>query len=98
MKFRTLIVIVCSLFLSVTQLAQAQDIKSDTVEIKQTLVNINTANVKEIESLPGIGKVKAQAIVSYRDKNGQISSFEDLIQIKGLGKKSLAKLEGKVSF
>ena len=57
-------------------------------------VNINTANAKIIsDSLTGIGLVKAQAIVDYRQKNGAFESVESLTQVKGIGSKTLQKIK-----
>ena len=53
-------------------------------------VNVNTADAKSIaEELKGIGQVKAERIVAYRQNNGRIESAEQLMQIKGVGKKSV---------
>jgi len=51
-----------------------------------TIVNINTADAKKIaESLDGIGPVKAQAIVAYRNKNGLFSDASDIMKVTGIG-------------
>ena len=47
-------------------------------------------------ALPGIGKSKAQAIVAYREEQGPFSSVDDLVNVKGIGKKLLAKLAASV--
>jgi len=52
-------------------------------------VNINTADVAQLELLPGIGSVLAQRIVDYRTKHGQFSSVLDLCQVEGIGLKKL---------
>ncbi|MEC7469509.1 MAG: ComEA family DNA-binding protein [Pseudomonadota bacterium] len=66
------------------------------VASKHTLVNLNAANVEQLMALPGIGKSKAQAIVAYREEQGPFSSVDDLINVKGIGKKLLAKLAASV--
>ena len=52
-------------------------------------ININTANKSQLEELPGIGNVKAQNIINYREKNGPFRSVEDLIEVNGIGDKTL---------
>lgn len=48
------------------------------------LVNINTADVEELTSLPGIGDVRAQDIVSFREENGRFSAPEDIMRVPGI--------------
>ena len=57
----------------------------------RVLVNVNTANAEELETLTGIGPALAQAIVDYRAGHGAFRSAEDLLLVKGIGE---AKLEG----
>ncbi|MFA7348802.1 MAG: ComEA family DNA-binding protein [Desulfurivibrionaceae bacterium] len=55
-------------------------------------LDINSATTRELTSLPGIGPVKAQAIVEYRQRNGPFHSTKDLDKVKGIGRKTLEKL------
>ena len=55
-------------------------------------VNINTASVGELDSLPGIGPSKAAAIVAYRDANGPFASCSDLTNVKGIGSATLTNI------
>ena len=55
----------------------------DTGEVKN-LVNINTATVDELMKLPGIGEVKAKAIVEYRKKNGWFNDISELKNVSGI--------------
>ena len=59
-------------------------------------VNINDASVSELESLKGIGKTKATAIVEYRDANGKFKSIEELTNVKGIGKGVFEKIKDEV--
>lgn len=56
------------------------------------VVNINTATAAQLETLPGIGEVKAQAIIAYREAYGPFRSVEELTLVKGIGEKTLQKL------
>ena len=61
-------------------------------------VNINQADLAQLETLPGIGAKKAQAIIDYRTANGFFHSLEDLGKVKGIGPKMLEKLKDLVIF
>lgn len=56
-------------------------------------ININTANQQQLESLNGIGPVKAKAIIDYRTKNGAFKTVDDLKKVSGIGDKTLEKLK-----
>jgi len=49
------------------------------------LININTASVADLDSLPGIGRTTAQKIVTYREQNGPFVSTQDIINVSGIG-------------
>ncbi len=59
-------------------------------------ININKATVDELMTIPGIGQVKAQSIVDYRNENGKFNSIDELTNITGIGVKTLEKLRDKV--
>lgn len=60
-------------------------------------VNINTATLHELTSLPGVGDATAQKIISYREKHGAFTSITQLKNIKGLGGKNFDALKDLVS-
>ena len=65
---------------------------------KQGTVNINTATLEELQTIKGIGKKKAEAILQYRKEHGSFRTKEDLLQVKGIGKKALEAIESQVNF
>lgn len=60
-------------------------------------VNINTADAKTIgEALSGIGIKKAEAIVKYREAKGPFETAGDLVNVEGIGEKSLEKIKNDI--
>jgi competence protein ComEA len=61
-------------------------------------LDINTATAEQLaETMVGVGKVKAQAIVQDRDKNGRFKSIDDLARVKGIGSATIEKNRGKIT-
>jgi competence protein ComEA len=56
-------------------------------------LNLNTATVAQLESLPGIGRATAERIVEYRQKSGGFKKIEELMNVRGVGEKSFLKLK-----
>ena len=63
---------------------------------KEGKVNINTATVEELKTLKGVGEKKAEAIIEYRKKNGSFKTKEDLMKVRGIGKKLFESFEERV--
>lgn len=55
-------------------------------------VNLNTATAEQLDTLPGVGPVTAQAILDWREENGRFGSVEDLLDVKGIGDATLDEL------
>jgi len=64
---------------------------------KSKLLNVNTATSSELQALPGIGPKKADAIVTFRTANGPFRQVDDLVQVKGIGPKTMDKLRPLVT-
>ena len=62
----------------------------------ESMVDLNTAGRDELLSLTGIGPVKADAILAYRKQNGGFSSVEQLLDVKGIGPKTLTKIRSRL--
>ena len=60
-------------------------------------MNINTADSKELETLPGIGPVIANNIIEYRSRNGSFKKKEELKNVTGIGEKKYEEIEKLVS-
>ncbi|MFD1171500.1 helix-hairpin-helix domain-containing protein [Oceanobacillus picturae] len=65
-------------------------------EIGSEKVHLNSASKEEIETLSGIGPSKAEAIIAYREENGLFQSLEDLLNVSGIGEKTIEQLEDSI--
>ena len=63
---------------------------------KDGKVNINTATVEELKTLKGVGEKKAEAIIDYRKKNGSFKTKEDLMKVRGIGKKLFESFQERI--
>lgn len=59
-------------------------------------ININTADTTELQKLSGIGPGKAKSIIDYRNKNGPFRSVDDLLNVSGIGEKTLEKIRDEI--
>lgn len=65
---------------------------------KTSLININKEDVEGLTKIPGIGPVTAEKIISYRDKYGPFGSEDELLNISGIGNKTLDKIRDYITF
>jgi competence protein ComEA len=98
-----------SLLLGPALTAQAQDAKTRAPSVPQGVrasapasqsaasasgvLNLNTANVEELTRLPGVGPSRAQAIIELRTRMKGFKSVEDIMRVRGIGRKTYRKLE-----
>lgn len=74
--------------------ALTEDTKEDTLGTE--LININIATVDELMTLPGIGEVRALAIIEYRDSVGTFEQVEDIMNVKGIKTGVFSKINGLI--
>jgi comEA protein len=89
-------VIPCALMLMLTVLpvyAREQAAMQKAAPALEGMVNINKAGAEELRLLPGVDKKTAEAIVSYRAKNGDFKTVDDLGRVSGIGPKRLGKIK-----
>ena len=71
--------------------------ESTTSSNKNELVNINTATKEELQTISGIGEGKAQAIIDYREENGNFNSIEDILNVSGIGESIYEKIKDHIT-
>ena len=85
-----------------TQVQQQTTVQAQSQTVQQTVsdkLNINTASASEIQkALIGIGAKKAEAIVQYREKHGNFTMAEQLLEVQGIGKATLEKNRDRIAF
>lgn len=62
-----------------------------------SVVNINTATLEELQTLPGIGSTRAQDIIDYRQAHGDFKTIEDLMNVTGIGEATFERLKDLVT-
>lgn len=73
------------------------DNKPDTNTSNEQKVSLNSATIDELMQLPGIGEVKAKAIIAYREENGGFKSIEELLEVNGIGESTFNKIKDQLS-
>ena len=65
--------------------------------VENGLVNLNTADVAALMTLPGIGESRAKAIISYREQHGAFAKIEDIMKISGIKQAAFSKIKDKIT-
>lgn len=71
----------------------------DIIEIEKendVVISINDADISKLKEIPGIGDVKANSIIMYREKNGGFKSIEELKNVDGIGEKTFKKIKDSI--
>lgn len=61
------------------------------------IININTASAHQLQRLNGISQATADAVIEYRENNGGFKSVDEIINVKGMGEKTLEKIRGSIT-
>lgn len=64
---------------------------------EEGIININTANLEELQKINGVGEVKAKSIINYREKNGGFKSIDEMKNIEGIGDKTFEKMKDQIT-
>lgn len=80
-------------FITVSKTENTEQSKVASSIIATGKININTASLEELDTLPGIGPKKAQDIIKYRDTVSPFVTIEDITKVSGIGEKTFEKLK-----
>lgn len=75
----------------------ASTVFESTAPTEPAILDLNTATAEQLQTLPGIGPVIAERIISYRETNGGFESVGELMQVPGIGEKKLEEVWDLVS-
>jgi competence protein ComEA len=96
MRSQTLLALVLTVLIT-PALALAAPHGQEPAAVQKTIINLNTATIDQLMTLPGIGQKTAERILEYRTKSGGFKKIEDLMNVKGIGEKSFLTIKPLVS-
>ena len=73
------------------------DVPAITDTFEEGLININTAPMEQLVLLPGIGEVRARAIIEYRESYGGFVSIEEITEVRGIGSVTYENIKGLIT-
>ena len=79
-----------------TGVTNSKNLKKSHVDTSDR-ININTAGMEELCTLPGIGKTRAESILAYREAHGVFSKIEDIMQVSGIKDSSFQKIKDRIT-
>ena len=91
MKFR--LIVNTALALALATLVSSGSTFAASAKAPAGKVNLNTATVEQLTTLPGVGPTLAARIVEHRQKSGSFKSVQEILAVKGIGEKNLAKIQ-----
>lgn len=80
-----------------TELITTQSFYKITTVVSDEIININTADVEELMKLKNIGEKKAQAIIEYRELNGEFITVDELKEVSGISQKIIDANQGRIA-
>ncbi|MEE2674544.1 MAG: ComEA family DNA-binding protein [Myxococcota bacterium] len=86
----------CALTLALAGVSAVQAAQSEAPSLSG-VVNLNTATPEELQLLPGVGEVRAVAIVAMRKRQGGFQDVDDLLEVKGIGQAMLKRMRPHVT-
>ena len=76
---------------------QGSENENSSGKTEDHLIDLNTATEEELESLPGIGPVKARAILEYRNVYGRFVTSEEITEVRGIGQATYEKIKDRIT-
>lgn len=88
-----MLLVALSFVVPVSYTFAASNSSTNQSQVLQEKININSADEEALSRVPGIGPKTAEKIRMHREENGMFKNIDDLIEVKGIGQKSLEKMK-----